>query len=176
MGGGPWQPLDFKCLRATGPRSFEVKIDHLPVSSRSSEKYLPFARRRAKVRVVYRFLKDSTLGLAGGNTIWIAHECMYGRPLSHDSKIKTAIHEAGHFIGMVREEQPGRYVGHDHVGGHCSTGLSAADLAKSSYRGLNGTCVMFGEGASSVRKEFCSRCDPSVRALKVLSLGTIYGG
>ena len=55
------------------------------------------------------------------------------------------------------------YDEHEHVGDHCSQGLSASDKLKPSYSGLNGTCVMFGESANTRKNIFCADCDPSVR-------------
>ena len=69
----------------------------------------------------------------------------------------------GHFIDMVPSAQATHYKNHGHQGGHCTTGLSDADKKKSSYSGLPGTCVMFGENAVGRSNEFCATCDPSVR-------------
>jgi hypothetical protein len=88
---------------------------------------------------------------------------MHSGPRPDAQKQATTIHEAGHFIGMVSDLQTSHYVDHGHNGPHCSTGLTAAELAQDSYRGQNGTCVMFGESARSRQPKFCAACDRSVR-------------
>ncbi len=59
------------------------------------------------------------------------------------------------------------YTGHDHTGGHCAEGLSKADRKKASFGGLNGTCIMFGEGSmsSSTELNYCDTCLGYLRAV-----------
>jgi len=124
----------------------------------------------AKITLRLRLLDGSTNGLSWYNAIWLAHNSMHDNtPYSNEGKQSTAIHEIGHFVDMVDTNQETWYDEHGHTGDHCSTGLSIAEKKLTEYTGLNGTCVMFGEGDGRASKitNFCEVCDPSVRKSKV---------
>jgi len=157
-----WKTLDRKYLTYTSATTFQVNFRDIP-----KDGFFDFFRS-AELRFKLRYLDGSTNGLSWYNAIWLAAENMHIGARSVDAKQQTTIHEAGQFIGMVPAAQSTQYTGHGHQGGHCFTGLSAADQAGADYRGLSGTCVMFGENATSRKGVFCSTCDPSVRTRKVV--------
>jgi hypothetical protein len=157
-----WKPLDRQCLSLKTPTSFEIDFRHIP------KKHVFDFFRQAQTRFKLRYLDTSANGLSWYNAIWIAAENMHQGVRTASDKTQTIIHETGHFVGMVPAGQSTQYTGHDHTGPHCSTGLSAADVASPTYKGLSGTCVMFGESAVSRHGTFCSVCDPSVRTRKVV--------
>jgi hypothetical protein len=157
-----WKGLDRKFLKATGRDSFQINFTKIP-----KDGIFDFFRK-AQVQVKLRYLKGSTNGLSWYNAIWLAAENMHEGARSEDAKDQTAIHETGHFIGMVAAGQSTHYTAHKHQGPHCSTGLSPAQKALLDYRGLGGTCVMFGENATTRKGVFCAVCDPSVRTRKVV--------
>ena len=157
-----WKALDKAHVEMVNHNKIKIHFDKIP-----KRHFLHFFRK-AQVKIKVRLLKSSINGLSWYNTIWIAHENMHSgtRPLKE--KLATTIHETGHFIGMVPAGQTTHYTGHGHKGGHCTTGLSATDKAKTEYWGLSGTCVMFGESATGRKNEFCAKCDPSVRKAKIV--------
>lgn len=159
-------------MYGVGPSTIRIRFDLMEQSMFEAS----FGKKpsKAKLTLQLRLLKKSTNGLSWYNAVWLAHNVMHGsRPYTAGGKQSTAIHEIGHFVDMVNPRQKTWYVEHGHQGPHCSTGLSKADQENKdpdySYRGLNGTCVMFGEGdphATKVNK-FCAVCDPSVRESNV---------
>ena len=157
-----WKPLDRKYLEYKGPQAFAINLHKIPKTG-----FFDFFRK-AQIRLKLRYLKSSKNGLSWHNAIWIAAENMHKGARARGEKQQTTIHEAGHFIGMVPPGQSTQYTGHGHVGGHCSTGLSAADKALPDYGGLSGTCVMFGENATTRKEQFCAICDTSVRTRNVV--------
>jgi hypothetical protein len=157
-----WKTLDRKYLRRTGAKTFEINFQEIP------KRGLFDWFREAQVKITLRYLDGSTNGLSWYNAIWIAAENMHEGPRAEAAKQQTTIHEAGHFIGMVPPAQSTHYIDHGHQGGHCSTGLSAAQKGQPKYWGLPGTCVMFGENATTRKGEFCTDCDKSVRTRKVV--------
>jgi len=161
-----WKPLDPKYIDSVGSHRIRINNQNIP-----KKWFLDiFGERKAMIRLKLNVLKSSTNGVSWYNSIWIAHENMHKglRPISQ--KQATTVHETGHFIGMVPAGQSTHYTGHGHQGSHCSTGLSTVDKTKSTYKGLSGTCVMFGEGGSgsSRKNNFCNKCDPSVRTRSVI--------
>ena len=157
-----WKTLDSKYLTLKSLTTFEVNFSHIP------KKHFLHFFRNAQLQFKVRYLKGSTNGLSWYNSIWIASENMHHGPRAEGLKQSTTIHETGHFIGMVAAGQSTHYTGKGHQGPHCNTGLSAADKAAVSYSGMSGTCVMFGESATSRLPKFCSVCDPSVRTRQVV--------
>lgn len=157
-----WKTLDRKYLQRTASNQFVVNFREIP------KQHFFDWWRDAQIRVKVRYLAGSTNGLSWYNTIWIAAENMHKGARSEADKQQTTIHETGHFIGMVPAGQATHYTGHGHQGGHCDTGLSAVQKALSDYGGLPGTCVMFGENATTRKGEFCTECDQSVRTRKVV--------
>lgn len=157
-----WKPLERKYLQRTAPNTFSINFQEIP-----KKNFFDWFRK-AQVRLNLRYLKSSKNGRSWYNTIWLAAENMHEGARSPTDKQQTAIHETGHFIGMVPVGQSTQYVDHGHNGGHCSTGLSAADKALPDYGGLSGTCVMFGENATTRKEQFCAICDKSVRTRKVI--------
>lgn len=123
--------------------------------------------RPIDVRIRYRYDSGGSEGISLWNGIWLASSIMNDGPIAAESMNKTAIHEIGHFIGMVAVGQSTFYIDHGHDGEHCSTGLSVKELKKASYEDLEGTCTMFGEGSDTQVLEFCAVCDPSVRKCDV---------
>jgi hypothetical protein len=157
-----WKTLERKYLQRTAPNKFIINFREIP------KKGFFDWFRKAQVRLKLRYLDSSTNGLSWCNAIWLAAENMHKGARSATDKQQTTIHETGHFIGMVPAGQSTHYVGHGHQGGHCSTGLSAAQKALPKYGGLPGTCVMFGENATTRKEQFCTICDDSVRTRKVV--------
>ena len=157
-----WKTLDRKYLRRTGVRTFVINFQEIP-----KQGFFDWFRK-AQVQMTLRYLNGSTNGLSWYNAIWLAAENMHQGARTEDAKQQTTIHEVGHFIGMVPPGQSTHYTGHGHQGGHCSTGLSATQKAQADYGGVPGTCVMFGENATTRKGEFCTDCDKSVRTRKVV--------
>jgi len=160
--GDPWEPLDRKYLRRLSINQFTISFGDI------KKKGFFDWFRKVRVRIKLRYLDGSTNGLSWYNTIWLAAENMHKGARTPDAKLQTAIHESGHYIGMVPAGQSTQYTGHDHTGGHCNTGLSAAEKAGAHYGGLSGTCVMFGENADSRTGHFCGECDKSVRTRTII--------
>lgn len=162
------RPINDIYIYALGPSTIRIRFDLMEQSL--FEASFGTKPSKAKLTFTVRLLQSSTNGLSWYNAVWLAHNYMHGKtPYTPGGKQSTAIHEIGHFIDMVNRNQKTWYEGKKHTGDHCSTGLSESDLKKDDYRGLNGTCVMFGEGdplAKSVNK-FCPTCDPSVRTSPV---------
>jgi hypothetical protein len=151
--------LDY--IQATDAYTIKINFKDIP-----KRHFMDFWRK-ATVRLKLRVSNGSANGVSWYNTVWMANENMHVGARSESDKQQTTIHEVGHYIGMAAASQSTHYVGHDHVGPHCSTGLSATDRAKASYAGLSGTCIMFGENASTRKGEFCPVCDPSVRSSSI---------
>jgi hypothetical protein len=152
-------PLDYIQMKD----NFTVKLNFKDLPKR----HLFDFWRTATVRLKLRVSNGSTNGVSWYNTIWMANENMHIGARSEGDKQQTTIHEVGHYIGMANAAQSTHYTGHDHQGPHCSTGLSATDRARSSYAGLSGTCIMFGENATSRQPRFCPVCDPFVRTSSI---------
>ncbi|MCO5165668.1 MAG: hypothetical protein M9894_04775 [Planctomycetes bacterium] len=57
------------------------------------------------------------------------------------------------------------YTGKEHQGPHCARGLTAAQRAQTSYGGLPGTCLMFGETdmARTSARTYCPECERLIR-------------
>lgn len=162
------RPISGVFMYSIGPSTIRIRFDLMEQSTFESS----FGKKPAKVRLTFklRLLAGSTNGLSWYNAIWLAHNFMHGNtPYTSGGKQSTAIHELGHFVDMVNARQQTWYVGHEHEGPHCSTGLSKTDKLQASYAGLTGTCVMFGEGdpLAKVVNKFCTTCDPSVRESSV---------
>lgn len=84
------------------------------------------------------------------------------------AQVQTLIHEIGHQFGFAPDgtsvdSVPFHYTGHGHRGNHCAEGLSATQRAESDYGGMPGTCVMFGENATTRRGRFCANCGRALR-------------
>jgi hypothetical protein len=157
-----WKTLDRKYLRRTGAKTFVINFQEIP-----KQGFFDWFRK-AQVQMTLRYLDGSTNGLSWYNAIWLAAENMHEGARTEDAKQQTTIHEVGHGIGMVPPGQSTHYIEHGHTGGHCSTGLSAVQKTKAKYWGLPGTCVMFGENATTRKAEFCTDCDKSVRTRKIV--------
>jgi hypothetical protein len=153
---GSWKPLaGVNHFVVAGGRLVNVTFPAMPAR-------MVYSNRNLRLRLTYRYLSGSTNGMQWYNSVWLASENMSLGARTVPAKEQTAIHEIGHFIGMADAAQSTHYVHHGHQGPHCSTGLSVTDKALTSYRGLNGTCVMFGENAATRTGVFCAVCDPSV--------------
>jgi hypothetical protein len=157
--------FDLRYFEGVAPKTLVVHFEEIPENLYKAT----FGDKPVKIvlELKLRILARSTNGLSWYNGIWIANENMHSGKRPEDQKQSTTIHEAGHFIGMVSDRQKTHYVGHGHQGPHCSTGLSPTELALPEYRGLSGTCVMFGESAASRKPKFCNHCDKSVREASV---------
>lgn len=152
-------------FEGAGPNEIILHLEEIP-----EHLYKPMlGDRPVKIALALKLRTrvGSTNGLSWYNGIWIANENMHSGARPEDQKQSTTIHEVGHFIGMASDLQKTHYVEHGHQGPHCSTGLSAAELTLADYRGLKGTCVMFGESATTRKPKFCNDCDKSVREASV---------
>lgn len=149
-------PLDY--IEAVGKWKIKINFKDIP------KRHLFDFWRTATVRLKLRVSTGSTNGVSWYNTVWMANENMHSGARTVGAKQQTTIHEVGHYIGMAAAAQSTHYIDHDHVGPHCSTGLSAADLLSTSYAGMSGTCIMFGESATSRLPKFCAVCDPFIRS------------
>ncbi len=156
-----WRNLDAQYVSAVGNNQVRVEMDRIP------RRHVFHVFRRVEIKLTVRVNKGNTNGLSWYNTIWIAHRIMHRGVRATNLKKSTTVHETGHFIGMAASGQSTHYTGRGHTGPHCSTGLSAANRARSSYRGMSGTCVMFGESAPGRSGRFCSTCDPFVRTRRI---------
>lgn len=89
---------------------------------------------------------------------------------------QTVVHELGHLLNLVADV-PGRGTGmtleddHDrhyrfrgHSGGHCATGVGLVTyrLGGDLSGNADATCVMYGEGSSTRKIDFCAKCAPFV--------------
>lgn len=162
------RPINGIFMYGVGPSTIRIRFDLMEQSVFEAS----FGKKPTRARLILelRLLAQSTNGLSWYNAVWLAHNFMHGKtPYTPGGKQSTAIHELGHFVDMVNPRQQTWYVDHGHQGPHCSTGISKSNLAKLSYGGLGGTCVMFGEGDPLAKKvnKFCSTCDPSVRESNV---------
>lgn len=164
-GSKVWHDMPRKYVKVTYPST--VKIDFSALKLKKKHFFDFFRKVEVKLGVMAK--SGGINGLSWANTIWIAKSAMHGGDRAEPGKIGTTIHETGHFIGLVPSAQTTtHYTGRGHQGGHCSQGLSAADKLLPSYSGKSGTCVMFGESASSRVNIFCGDCDPSVRKSPVI--------
>jgi hypothetical protein len=72
--------------------------------------------------------------------------------------------------GMAFNQHPFGYVGHDHVGGHCSFGMATTDRQKHHYNGLamteRGTCLMYGQLSDPGRLIDTGYCEHCIKFLK----------
>ncbi len=162
------RPINGVFIYALNQSKIRIRFDLMEQSAFETS----FGKKPVKARLTLklRLLEGSTNGLSWYNAIWLAHNSMHdSKSYSAEGKQSTAIHEIGHFVNMVDNNQSTWYEEHGHTGPHCFTGLSTLDEAKVSYRGLNGTCVMFGEGDGRATKvtNFCSECDPFLRKTNV---------
>jgi hypothetical protein len=149
-------PLDY--IEAVGKTKIKINFKDIP------KRHLFDFWRTATVRLKLRVSTGSTNGVSWYNTVWMANENMHNGARTVGAKQQTTIHEVGHYIGMAAAAQSTHYVDHDHTGPHCSTGLSATDLLSLHYGGMAGTCIMFGESATSRVPKFCAVCDPFIRS------------
>lgn len=166
-GGTTWHALPNGTVSIVG-RKIYVDLTDANIAARNS---IIFTSEEVEVRVTYRYLAGSTNGVSWYNAIWLASSSMDGGDRTEAEQQQTAIHEIGHWLGMVPSSQSTQYTGHGHRGGHCTTGLSANEKKRRSYGGLNGTCVMFGENSDGRKSEFCATCDPSMRRSKARRAG-----
>lgn len=166
------RPINGIFMHGVGPSTVRIRFDLMEQSTFEAS----FGKKpsRARLTLKLKTLKGSINGLSWFNAVWLAHNVMHeNRTYTPGGKQATAIHEIGHFVDMVSPRQKTwyehRHMPGGHQGPHCSTGLSKNDLSRPIYAGLNGTCVMFGEGdpfAKSANR-FCWACDPSVRESSV---------
>jgi hypothetical protein len=162
------RPINGIFMYGVGPSTIRIRFDLMEQSVLEAS----FGKNPTKAKATFklRLLESSTNGLSWYNAVWLAHNFMHGKtPYTPGGKQSTAIHELGHFVDMVNKRQSTWYEDHEHNGPHCSTGISPAKLTSPDYRGLKGTCVMFGEGdpLAKVVNKFCTTCDPSVRESSV---------
>jgi len=163
VGAPGWADMGLKYVTIDFPNKITINFEDMKIPKNHVFDFF----RKVDVRIKVKFLSSSTNGCSWHNTIWIANENMHSGARGDEGKKATTIHEVGHFIGLVPDSQSTYYDEHGHQGGHCTQGLSASDIAQASYRGLSGTCVMFGESAASRVNVFCADCDPSVRTSEV---------
>ena len=164
-GSKVWNNMPRKYVEVIYPNKVKVDFSKLKIKKKHFFDFF----RKVEVELRVMAMSGGFNGLSLANTIWIAKSSMYGGDRAEAGKIGTTIHETGHFIDLVPAAQTTtHYTGRGHQGGHCSQGLSAADKALPSYSGKSGTCVMFGESASSRINKFCGDCDPSVRKSPVI--------
>jgi hypothetical protein len=154
---GDWTALPPRWVARTGAKKAEVDLAGAALGGPDD------AGRTVDVRVTYRYLSGSTNGRRNRNVFWLASSYMDEGPRDADDLSQTTLHELGHTLGMVPVTQSTHYAVHGHQGPHCSTGLSSSDRAKSTYGGMSGTCIMFGENAVSRLGKFCAQCTKSVR-------------
>lgn len=158
---GSWKPLaGVNHFVVAGGSAVNVTFPVMPARGWYTD-------RNLRLRLTYRYLNGSTNGMQWYNSVWLASENMGLGARTVPAKEQTAIHEIGHFIGMAAARQSTHYVDHGHQGSHCSKGLSVTDKALTSYGGMNGTCVMFGENAATRTGQFCAVCDASVCAADI---------
>ncbi|MDH5571728.1 MAG: hypothetical protein OEY89_08185 [Gammaproteobacteria bacterium] len=162
------RPINGIYIYGVGPSTIRIRFDLMEQSVFEAS----FGKTPTKARLTFKIkvLDGSINGLSWYNAVWLAHNFMHGkRPYTPEGKQTTAIHEIGHFIDMVNPQQNTWYKEHGHTGDHCSTGISKVDLIKDDYSGLNGTCVMFGEGdpLTTAVNKFCIECDPSLKISSV---------
>lgn len=125
-----------------------------------------------QVKVKYLVARGPFLGEANG-----AHQLIVLSP-NVKSFNHVLCHELGHALrqtvkkvasGLDAAKHGRHYTSHGHQGDHCADGVSKSDYdAKASFRGLGGTCIMFGEVSSTKDPpgpgKFCDRCRPFLRA------------
>lgn len=150
--------IDLKFVESVDPFTIKLNFKDMP------KRHLFDFWRKAIVRLKLRVAAGSTNGRSWANTIWMANENMHVGARSAGDKHQTTIHEVGHYIGMASPMQSTHYVGRGHVGNHCNTGLTNAETKRDPYDGLKGACVMYGASNNKRKKEFCTVCDPFVRA------------
>lgn len=172
-GDTDWLPIPSKWITRTASKKASVDLDSAELGAGGMWCWRKEAdrTRNIDVRVTYRHASGSTNGVSWYNAIWLASANMNSGARGADAMKQTAIHEIGHFIGMVPAVQATHYTEHGHKGGHCTEGLSGVDIARASYQGLRGTCIMFGENAASRLPQFCATCDPSMRKSTVKRTG-----
>jgi hypothetical protein len=69
------------------------------------------------------------------------------------------------------------YEGHEHTGTHCAHAMSETDKQKASYKGLQGTCIMWGSGrdeAEPARQNFCDECMKYIKARNLSDVTTRF--
>lgn len=172
-GDTDWKSIPSKWITRTAANKASIDLDSAELGAGGVWCWRKEAdrTRRIDVRLTYRYAAGSTNGVSWYNAIWLASANMHSGARTADAMKQTAIHEIGHFIGMVPPVQATFYNEHGHKGGHCTQGLSVADVALPNYQGLRGTCIMFGENADSRLPQFCATCDPSMRKSTVKSAG-----
>lgn len=163
-GASDWRSLDRQILGGSGPSELTIYFDELS-EEQFSKKF--GGGKFIEVLFILRRVTGSINGLSWYNSIWVANQNMHSGPRPEDQKQSTAVHEAGHFVDLTSDLQKSHYTGKGHQGPHCSTGLSKSALTKDSYRGLSGTCVMFGESAKSRHANFCPECDKALREASI---------
>lgn len=160
-----WKPIATQLFEVAGPNKLLIHFEEA-----TEEQFRrAFGPRPVEIIVALemKVLDGSTNGLSWRNAIWMANENMHSGIRPIPQKQATAIHETGHYIGMASDLQKTHYTEKGHTGPHCSTGLSVHALKRRTYKGLSGTCVMFGESAKSRKPFFCAECDKSVRELEI---------
>jgi hypothetical protein len=166
-----WKVFDKANVQAIGASRIAINMPAFPERTLSTD-------RRLMVRINYRYRSGVAPGLQfpNTNTIWLATTDMgaqaNGGPTAATAIAQAeldmvAIHEVGHFLGMVPQEAPAFYVEKGHKGPHCCTGLSADERDEARYVGLPGSCVMFGGPSAAQQPQFCAECDTSLKTRKI---------
>jgi hypothetical protein len=119
--------------------------------------------KRGTISLVVNVVNRMRGGISlGGNLICICTRSWWSTNSEADQN-QTMIHEMGHKIGMVPNNNdldrlPNQYDNSGHRGSHCHAGVSA----RADYSGASGsTCVIFGE--TNGVTAFCSDCATAVK-------------
>ncbi|HIJ70409.1 MAG TPA: hypothetical protein HPP87_03495 [Planctomycetes bacterium] len=126
--------------------------------------------KQGTVRLVVNVVNRMRGGLSftDSNLICVCTRAWWST-VSEADQNQTMIHEMGHKIGMVPNNDdldrlPNQYDDSGHVGSHCHAGVSAM----ANYSGATGsTCVIFG--ACNGRTAFCTDCAGAVKKQDVSS-------
>jgi hypothetical protein len=176
LGDTDWQSIPQKWIKKTASNKASIDLDGAELGAGGMWWWRKEVdrTRTIDVRLTYRYAAGSANGMSWYNAIWLASSNMNQGARTADAMKQTAIHEIGHFIGMVPTTQSTHYANHGHQGGHCTQGLLPSQITTNPtdpYNGLSGTCIMFGENAPSRLPKFCADCDPSVRKSPVQRTG-----
>jgi hypothetical protein len=124
-----------------------------------------------KIVLTVNWVEDMIAGFAisGTNVTAVATKAWWNAT-NAQQQTAIAIHEAGHWLGMVPDgdavnnkpvpdKTPNFYTEKGHQGPHCSSGLNDTEKAMSDYTQidpLRSDCIMYGE--MNNRSAFCNDC------------------
>lgn len=195
--------LSLDCIRFTNISEFGIVLPTALPGDPGNFVGASVTEDECPIEVRMRFESPSEgLGLAGQDAQSGENLVVYDSE-SPECVVDVLLHELGHSMGQTvfGSKKPPKglskpktisevdtlyasngtlghiYVGHFHSGPHCAYGLTDAQKGLDSYKGLAGTCIMFGANPgfdpSSATNGFCPQCSDYIRARDLRDLTAV---